>query len=298
MTIDGALTERTPASPPTPRRWARSTPWPGKATARSSSAAISPGYRGKYRGGFARLNPDGTLDTTFKGGIDGSYVKGIAVQPDGKILLAGYFGAAQSYACTSLARLYPDGSFDTTFKPIVTKLDGSVSDLKQAVPLPNGQIMVAGHLRTANGAARTAMARLNANGTLDASFDPQITITSGASVRVNRVAPVGDKYVVSGYVLYDTTLPKLNRGFLTRLTSTGALDTTFGPSGGATPSHNVNITAGEVKDMLLQKDGRIMVCGDFSEIIDGSFCPAPAGPHRPLHRRRLAGPHLHHQYRG
>jgi uncharacterized delta-60 repeat protein len=91
-----------------------------------------------------------------------------------------------------------------------------------------------------------------------------------SNVRVNRVAPVGDNYVVSGYVLFGTP-PPLNRGFLARLTNTGALDTSFGPSGGVTPSNNVNITAGEVKDMCLQKDGRIMVSGDFSEIIDGSF---------------------------
>jgi uncharacterized delta-60 repeat protein len=233
------------------------------------------GVQGKYRGGFARLNPDGTLDTAFKGGIDGSYVKNIAIQADGKILLAGYFGAAQSYACTSLARLSPDNSFDTTFKPIITRLDGSVSDLKQAKPLPNGQIMVVGHLRTANGVARTAMAKLNANGTLDASFDPQITITSGESVRVNRVAQVADKYVVSGYVTFE----KLARGFLTRLTSTGAMDATFGPTAAPTPSPNVNITAGEVMDMALQKDGRIMVCGNFSEIIDGSFFSRPERGH-------------------
>jgi uncharacterized delta-60 repeat protein len=223
--------------------------------------------RGKYRGGFARLNPDGTLDTDFKGGIDGSYVKSISIQPDGKILLAGYFGSAQSYACTSLARLTPDGAFDTTFKPIVTRLDGSVSDLKQVKPLQNGQIMVAGHLRKANGVARTAMAKLNSDGTLDLSFDPLITITSGASIKVNRVVPVGDKYVVSGYVTFES----LARGFLTRLTSTGALDNTFGPTTAPTPSPNVNILAGEVKDMALQGDGRIMVCGDFSEIIDGSW---------------------------
>lgn len=233
------------------------------------------GYRGKYRGGFARLNPDGTLDTAFKGGIDGSYVKGIAIQPDGKILLAGYFGAIQQYACTSLARLNSDSYFDTTFKPIVTKLDGSVSDLKQVKPRQNGQIMVAGHFRTISGLSRTTTARLNADGTLDAAFDAQVTINLGASIRSNRVAEVDGKYVVVGYVTYDG----LSRGFLTRLTNTGALDTTFGPTAAPTPSPNVNITAGEVKDMALQGDGRIMVCGDFSEIIDGSFWSRPQRGH-------------------
>jgi uncharacterized delta-60 repeat protein len=225
------------------------------------------GYQGKFHSGFARLNPDGSLDTAFKGGVDGTYVKGLAVQPDGKILLAGYFGAAQHYACTSLARLSSNSSFDTTFKPVVTKLDGSVSDLKQAVPLANGQIMVAGHLRKAGGLTRTALVRLFSDGLLDTSFDAQITITSGTNVRANRVAEVGGKYVVAGYVTFEG----LARGFLTRLTDTGALDPTFGPTAPPTPSPNVNITAGEVMDLALQKDQRIMVSGNFSEIIDGSW---------------------------
>ena len=225
------------------------------------------GVRGKYRGGFARLNPDGTLDTAFKGGIDGSYVKNIAIQPDGKILLAGYFGSAQSYACTSLARLTPDGSFDTTFKPIITQLDGSVSDLKQVKLRQNGQIMVAGHFRTINGLSRTTLARFNADGTLDATFDAQITINLGASIQSYRTAETNGKYLVGGYVTYDS----LSRGFLTRLTSTGAMDTTFGPTGPSTPSPNVIIPNGTVKDLALQNDGRILICGDFGEIIDGSW---------------------------
>lgn len=224
-------------------------------------------YRGKYRGCFARINPDGTLDTDFKGGVDGDYIKGITIQPDGKILLTGYFGTAQHYACTSLARLNPGSSFDTTFKPIVSKLDNSVSDLRQAKVLGNSQIMVSGYFRTINGVSRTVTARLNADGSLDAAFDAQVTITSGTNVRANRVAEVDGKYVVAGYVTYGG----LARGFLCRLTGAGALDATFGPTDVFTPSPNVNITAGEVMDMFLQKDGRIMVCGNFSEIIDGSW---------------------------
>ena len=74
------------------------------------------GVGGKYRGGFARLNPDGSLDTSFKSGVDG-WVEGVALQADGKILVAGYFGQCQGYARNSLARLNPDGSLDTAFNP-------------------------------------------------------------------------------------------------------------------------------------------------------------------------------------
>jgi uncharacterized delta-60 repeat protein len=225
--------------------------------------------QGKYCHGLARLNPDGTLDNLFRSGVDGS-IRTIARQTNGEILLGGYFGECNGYARTSLARLTAATTLDTTFNPIVTKLDGSVSDLRRLVYLSSGQIMVAGHFRKINNIDRTQVARLNANGTLDEEFNSQITINSGDSIRVDSVAPTtGSKYVVSGYVTY----AGLARGFLCRLLNTGALDNTFGPTVSYTPSPNVVITAGEVMDMGLQPDGRIVIVGNFSNIKDGFLEP-------------------------
>ena len=53
---------------------------------------------------------------SFKGGVDG-IVRSVAVQADGKILLAGQFGRCNTYARTSLARLNPDGTLDIAFNP-------------------------------------------------------------------------------------------------------------------------------------------------------------------------------------
>lgn len=103
------------------------------------------GVGGKYRDGFARLNPNGSLDTSFKGGVDGM-VMSVAVQADGKILLGGEFGQCQGYACTSLARLNPDGSLDTAFNPRLVGVDNCVNRVNQVVPLSNGQIMIAGDI--------------------------------------------------------------------------------------------------------------------------------------------------------
>ena len=103
------------------------------------------GVGGKYRGGFARLNPDGSLDTSFKGGVDG-WVQSVALQADGKILVAGNFGQCQGYARPSLARLNPDGSLDTTFNPRLGAGDDSGSIVHQVVPLSNGQMMITGYL--------------------------------------------------------------------------------------------------------------------------------------------------------
>jgi uncharacterized delta-60 repeat protein len=229
------------------------------------------GVRGKFHHGLARLNPDGSLDTTVNSGVDG-YVRSIALQADGKILLGGCFGECNSYARTSLARLDLSSSaspaLDLTFNPIVTKLDGSVSEIFKIVPLSGGQIMLAGHFRIVNGVSRTVAARLNSTGSLDTGFDAQITITDGVKVRATGLAPTADgKYVVSGYVTYQN----LARGWLARLDSHGVMDTAFGPTNPGTPSPNVVLTAGEVRNMALQSDGSIMIVGNFSEIIDGSF---------------------------
>src|SRR2546421_613627 len=73
--------------------------------------------QGQAQFGLARLNTDGSLDTTFKpGSIDpNGSVNTIAVQPDGKILIGGSFVSVNSVARSSLARLNADGSLDTTF---------------------------------------------------------------------------------------------------------------------------------------------------------------------------------------
>ncbi|MCX5889469.1 MAG: delta-60 repeat domain-containing protein [Deltaproteobacteria bacterium] len=231
------------------------------------------GVSAKYRGGIARLNPDGSLDTSFKGGLDG-YVESIAIQDDGKILLAGNFGAAQDYARTSLARLNADGSLDTTFNPLVVKGDGSVSDLRQVVRLSGGQPVVAGDFAQVCGANRTIVVRLNGDGSLDAAFNAQLNATGVSNIMGYRVAMAGGNYVVYGSLLLNGT----SRGFLTRFTNTGALDTTFGPTAPPTPVANVIIldsgsSPTPAADMFLQNDGKIVVGGSFSHIIDSSGSP-------------------------
>ena len=75
---------------------------------------------------------------------------------------------------------------------------------------------------------------------------------------------MGSKYVIAGG--YDTDI-MYGGGFLARLTSSGALDTDFGPS---TPVAHIQTMDGPVDDLLLQPDGKIVVSGFFSHIIDGS----------------------------
>ncbi|MEP7148733.1 MAG: FG-GAP-like repeat-containing protein, partial [Acidobacteriota bacterium] len=122
---------------------------------------------GANRNGIARLNFDGTLDTTFNffGGANGT-VYDIAIQTDGKLIIAGEFtGVNFDTARKYIARLNSDGSLDTGYAPSV---NAPVYALKFQ---PDGRLLIGGDMTLVNGVARTRFARLNANGSLEPSFN-------------------------------------------------------------------------------------------------------------------------------
>jgi hypothetical protein len=82
---------------------------------------------------------------------------------------------------------------------------------------------------------------------------------------------VDGRYHVAGYVLYNGS----PCGFYTRLTSTGALDPTFGS--GKWPAPHVNLFNGEVKCGTDTADGKVVVGGDFTQMIDDSGSPPQLG---------------------
>lgn len=112
-------------------------------------------------GRFARLNADGTPDTTFNAavgtGFDGA-VRAIAVQTDGKIVVGGSFTQYQSTAVPRLARLNADGTLDTTFNTnLGTGLDAYVSEI---VIDADGRILIGGDFTSLNSASVGRLARL------------------------------------------------------------------------------------------------------------------------------------------
>ncbi len=138
----------------------------------------------------ARLNPDGTLDRTFKlsNGASGP-VGRIRLQPDGKIVLAGLFDAVGGRAAKRLAKLNADGSNDLTFRA-----PNPDADVSEVVCLPDGRMLVCGAFTRIAGVSRPFLARLNPDGTLDRSFDPGDL--PGPSVAGQRINVFGDGTVV------------------------------------------------------------------------------------------------------
>lgn len=131
-------------------------------------------YNGIATGSVVRLNSNGSLDTTFiNGTVEGAVLYGatdvnaLAVQPDGKILVAGVFRLNAETATRTLVRLNADGSLDTGFSfNLVTDQSG----IRQVLVRPNGKIIVSSHIITTPNGVR-GVVQLNSDGTLDGSFD-------------------------------------------------------------------------------------------------------------------------------
>ena len=202
---------------------------------------------GLFRDRLARLNRDGTLDPTFAlgQGVNDS-VRAIAIQPDGRAILAGFFTSVNGENRNRVARLNYDGSVDGTFNP-----GGGADNPVQAVVLqPDGRVLVAGDFSTYNGYNRSRLARLNADGSLDHGFD----IGTGADLVVNAVAvqPDGRIVVVGDFAHFNGVALT----GIARLNPDGSLDGSFNPGTGFNDS---------VRLVGVQEDGRILVGGFFTE---------------------------------
>jgi uncharacterized delta-60 repeat protein len=140
-------------------------------------------FDGRTARGIARLNPNGTVDETFAGDIVG-LVWTLALLPDGRIL-------AGSESPGGIVRLFSNGARDPamTLNP-----DGRVEALAMQA---DGKCIMAGEFRALGGTARGLIARINLNGSLDPSFDPN---ANGASVPgIHRVALQADgKVLITG----------------------------------------------------------------------------------------------------
>ncbi|WP_063886634.1 DUF11 domain-containing protein [Streptomyces aureus] len=208
---------------------------------------------------LARYNADGSLDTTFDtdgkvttdfGG--GEEAAGVVVQADGKIVAAGRVGSD-----FGLARYNADGSLDTTFDT-----DGKVTtdfgglDVAQGVAVQaDGRIITVG--RTVSS---LALARYNADGSLDTSFDTDgRVITSFGPVFLGyAVAVQADGRIVAAGEA-DATASANGDFALARYHSNGGLDTSFDSDGLVnTDLGNLNERANAVS---VQPDGKIVAAG-------------------------------------
>jgi uncharacterized delta-60 repeat protein len=197
---------------------------------------------GISRNRVARLNPDGSLDLGFDpaGGPDNTVYR-LALQPDGKIMVGGFFTVFDDTTSGNIARLHANGTLDGTFSA------NTNSSVYSIVPLTNGKYLVGGTFTAVNGVARASFARLNSNGTLDTSLT---TIFSG-SLREIVLQPDG-KVLVGGNLV---TVNAVSRNRIARLNADLSLDTSFNPGTGFN---------GLVWSINLLTSGKMIVGGEFT----------------------------------
>ncbi|MBL8311384.1 MAG: hypothetical protein JNL19_13245 [Burkholderiales bacterium] len=229
----------------------------------------------------ARYQSNGSLDTSFNGtgmvitpiGSSADRATGLALQPDGKIVLAGYCLNGSNYDFC-LARYQTNGSLDSAFGAggkVMTAI-GPNNDNATALALqPDGRIVVAGYCIN-GGIADFCIARYQSNGSLDTRFNGTgmvITPIGGSTDRAAGLAIQPDgKIVLAGYCANVA-----NDDFcLARYESSGAIDTGFGVSGKViTPIGSDYDTASA---LALQPDGKIVIAGYCLNGADRDFCLA------------------------
>lgn len=140
---------------------------------------------GTARNRIARLVATGALDAGFDPGAGANdEVVTLALQADGKILAGGDFTSFAGQSRTRVVRLLTTGAVDPAFS---TTAAANATVLSVAVQ-SDGSLMIGGSFTLMNGVARVRLARLNADGTLDASFDPG----TGANKDVRTLLPRSD----------------------------------------------------------------------------------------------------------
>ncbi len=269
IVVGGAFTSVQPGGAPTV-----TTAADGSTTTKFSTAAIT------ARNHLARFNADGTLDTAFDPNFNAA-ISALALQADGKIIVGGSFTAlnpagAPSVTTTNadgtkttttvitrarLARLNADGSNDTAYNP---NANGNVLALALQ---SDGKLIIGGSFTTLqpNGAAdwtlRKYAARLNADGTVDATFNLDLNELPGNRVDSLRLQSDGRLLIGGSFASFAPlgAPARIARRSFARLLANGQVDTTFDAAAGGATGAIVNALA-------VQADGRVLAVGSFADL--------------------------------
>ena len=203
-------------------------------------------YQGVSANYIIRLNTDGSRDASFNMGTGFSIIANyIAIQSGGRILVGGVFTSYQSVASNRIIRLNADGSRDTSFN-IGTGFNNAVNVVATQ---SDGKVLAGGFFTSYQGISANRIIRLNADGSIDASFN----IGAGFNNNVNFVAIQSDGRILVGGAF--TTYQSLSANRIIRLNTDGSIDASFNIGTGL--DNTVNY-------IVIQSDGKILVGGGFT----------------------------------
>jgi len=209
-------------------------------------------------GKIARLNTDGSLDTSFITGVGfDNNVSAIGIQADGKIILGGPFTSYNGNVANRILRLNTDGTVDSSF---VTGTGFNSGAVEAILINSSGEIMLGGSFSgTYNGSAVNRVQLFNPNGTINTAFD----IGNGpASASVYALENFMDTswFVGGSFSIFEDQ----NQGKLAKIDTQGTLDIGFLTSG-------VGLN-NSVSKLLALPDKSIIAIGNFTQF-NGESAP-------------------------
>ena len=196
----------------------------------------------------------GDVDLNFNRTIAGSVVS-FAVQPDDKVLIGGAFNSINGVPRTNLARLNVDGSLDASFQ---SGLAGANGIVRSIVIQGDGKLLIGGSFTSVNDTARTNVARLNADGSLDTNF-------FSAASSVQTMAPQLDGNVMLGGG-WSSSAGTTRYALCARLNSNGAPDGSFQSQFAGSCAVPWSCVTPSVNAVAAQADGKVVVGGMFTSV--------------------------------
>lgn len=191
-------------------------------------------------GSLALLNSNGILEKTFPttSGFNNTVTKVIECS-DGKILVTGSFNRYYDRTVNCLVKLNPDATLDTLFNynNVGADISNTVPQINDMDTALGGKIYITGIFTSYNGQPASYVARLNADGTLDNTFN-YAGNNNGTSTNLKIKVYQNNKLLV------------YNGNYLVRLNNDGSIDNSF----------TTNIS-GIIKDIAILPDGKIVCVG-------------------------------------
>lgn len=244
----------------------------------SNGRIILGGQSGDGNALFARLNSNGTLDTSFNGsgkvsvsvtqknGTPNGALLDIAVQPDGKIVGAGVKGGANRgpRGYWMVMRLNANGTLDNSFGSggfVVDQFAGTWSSARNVSVLSDGRILAGGDWLVSPNSSYVYIQYLP-NGQLDPSFGSsgKSIISAGGEAGVEDMVVQSDGKIVGAGHWRDVNTSNSNV-LIMRLLSNGTLDAGFGSSGVVYTDYIGFYDSGN--RMAIQPDGKYVVAGEI-----------------------------------
>lgn len=209
-------------------------------------------FNGAVRNRIARLNTDGTLDSTFasSGPFNNSIGK-VCLQSDGKIVVTGYFTSYSGTSANYIIRLNSDSSIDNTFA-IGTGFDSPVNSI---IIQADGKLVVGGNFFVYNGSDCMRLVRLNNDGSIDSAFSSKPNFGPNQTINAMVIQSNGKILLGGAFSYYNT----FSRNKIVSLNTDGSIDTGFHPF-----LENGISTDGQIRAVAVQPDGKIIIGGLFN----------------------------------